>query len=432
MFQKVHYRLTLLCAGITIFILLIMSFLYLYVSETGLKKSQFLSFQRDMSTLIANFEQQTVITHEWLSKIENNNSYYILVIDNGIPFLFNSREKDAKRLSAEQEALAYFHDDSLETTVSVFEAYHTESLFKTASGEDYYACFSILSHSAGNVEILILSPLEHLNTQIREQRLRFVFIDITAIILLILFSYFFTKRLLLPIEQSRKEQTQFVASASHELRTPLAVILSCISACKKAPAEEKEGFLNTIWSESHRMSKLIDDMLLLSQADTCSFPLHIQPVEPDTILLNSYEAFEPMAEEKKIRLHIHLPEAPIPLCQCDGERLSQITAILLHNAISYTPENGTVTLSLSIQEEKQSGYFTVAVIDNGSGIPDEEKENIFKRFYRSDKSRSTKNHFGLGLCIAKEIITAMHGNIHVENTPGGGSTFTVRLPLLPA
>lgn len=430
MLKKVHYRLTLLCAGITIFLLITMSLIYLYVSESGLKKSQFLSFQRDMGTLTANFEQQTVITHEWLSKIENRNSYYISVIDNGIPFLFNNRTDSPYRKSLEQEALSYFRNNPLENKGSAFETYHTEIIFPFSSGDEYYASFAVIPRTSGDVELLILSSMKSLYSQINEQRLRFVMIDLSAILLFILFSYFFTKKLLAPIEQSHKAQIEFIASASHELRTPLSVILSCTSACQKAPLHEKEGFLNTIISEGHRMSQLINDMLLLTQADTNSFTIHMETAEPDTLLLETYEAFEPMAKEKNIHFHIQLPLSPMPPCLSDGERLRQVTAILLHNAVSYTPENGSITLTLAVHSARQPEYFIISVIDNGCGIPDEDKENIFKRFYRSDKSRTTKEHFGLGLCIAREILNAMNGDIHVEDTPGGGSTFIVRLPLL--
>lgn len=223
-----------------------------------------------------------------------------------------------------------------------------------------------------------------------------------------------------------------MAAASHELRTPLAVILSCVSAVKKAAPEEKEGFLATISSEGQRMSRLINDMLLLSQADAHTFPVCPKPTECDTLLLNSYEAFEPMAREKDISMTISLPPAGLPPCLCDGERFNQITAILLHNSISYTPKGGTISLSLSLNTVKKPEHLTLSVADSGIGIPDEEKEKIFRRFYRLDQSRSEKDHFGLGLSIAFEIVRSLDGTIRVTDTPGGGSTFSVCLPFRPA
>ncbi len=429
MFRKVHHRLTLLCAGITTLILLTLSFIYLYVSETGLMKNQFLAFQRDVNTVISNFEQQTVISYEWLTKIESNNSYIIYVMDNGVPFQFNERNKDETRKAVEKEALQYYHSHfNVAPLTSDYISYHTEYEFRSSDGIHYYSCFATIPRDSGSVEVLILASQELLHQQIKGQRLRFYLLDISAIILLFLFSYFFTKKLLLPIEESRKEQVQFIASASHELRTPLAVMLSCANACKKASPEEQEGFLSTIQSEGHRMSRLIDDMLFLSKADNYVFDIHKSQIEADTLLLNSYEAFEIMAKEKNITMHIKLPEQEVPTILSDSERLSQVIAILVHNAVSYTGGGGTITLTLEESDSKGNHCLSFIIADNGIGIPDEEKEHIFKRFYRSDKSRSDKNHFGLGLCIASEIIAALNGTIQVTDTPGGGSTFTVTIP----
>ena len=114
----------------------------------------------------------------------------------------------------------------------------------------------------------------------------------------------------------------------------------------------------------------------------------------------------------------------MPPCSCDQERIRQVLAILLDNALCYTSPGGRVCLGLSFEQNS----FSFSVADNGPGIPAEEKKLIFERFYRSDPSRSDREHFGLGLCIASEIIKAHQGRLTVSDTPGGGSTFTVQLP----
>ncbi len=426
MFKKVHLRLTLMCAGITTLILMTMSFIFLYVSEDSLQKNHFLSFQRDMSTIFANLEQQSIITHEWLIKIESSNSYYIYITDNGVPFLFNQRNPLPVSETVQQEAEDYYKLHFTTTPLSSYIAYHDEYEFRSSTGPFYYASMGTISHESGNLQVLILSSLEQLNNQINEQRIRFLFINLSAVLLLFIFSFYFTKKLLLPIQKNQEEQVQFISSASHELRTPLAVILSCASACKKANTSEKEGFLDVISSEGFRMSRLIDDMLLLSNADNKTFQIHLAEVELDTLLINSYEAFEAMAKEKQIFLQLQLPDYKIPTFLCDGTRLSQVISILLHNAISYTPAKGTISLAISLDNDRK---ISILVVDNGSGIPDEEKKNIFRRFYRAEASHSDKDHYGLGLCIASEIITSLKGTIHVKDTLGGGSTFVVTLPL---
>ena len=171
------------------------------------------------------------------------------------------------------------------------------------------------------------------------------------------------------------------------------------------------------------MSKLIDDMLLLTTADNGSWSIKMAPAEPDTLLLNLFEAFQPVAAEKNIAFSITLPDEATPAISCDKERITQVLSILLHNAVSYTPSGGAIRLLLTYNGKNTR----FSVEDNGPGIPDAEKEHIFERFYRSDRARSEKDHFGLGLCIASEIVHAHHGRISVKDTPGGGSTFVVSL-----
>ena len=425
MFQKVHLRLAVLCGSITAFILLVMSLGYLYISEQGLKTSSFSSFQNDMNTLIANLEHQSVITHEWLTKMEGSGKYLIHISDNGVPFLFNERETEQEK-QLFQEAWETWEHSPVEIAPAAFsEIYHTEFLFspKGSRGKDYYACAAVAEKNSGSLQVMILSPLDTLNAQIRRQRFLFFALDILAVLALSFFAWHFTRRILKPLEENQKRQAQFIASASHELRTPLAVILSCASASQKADGTQRTHFLEAMQSEGMRMSKLIDDMLLLTSADNKGWSIKMASVEPDTLLLNLYEAFQPVAAEKNIALSITLPEETTPAISGDKERITQVLSILLHNALSYTPSGGAVRLILTCHGKN----ILFSVEDNGPGIPDTEKEQIFERFYRSDKSRSKKGHFGLGLCIAAEIVRAHHGQIHVKDTPGCGSTFSVTL-----
>lgn len=431
MFKKVHLRLTLLCTGITAVIMIIMSLCYLYVSETGLYRNQFQAFKNDINTISTNLEQQTVISMEWLSKMEAQGNYLFFVLDNGTPFLFNqlnSPEENAARTLLLGESQAVYSDQfNVEVTV-LPHAYsslaHTEYEFTSASMESkYYASRIIMGTGSSTLEIYVLSSLHNLETQIREQRMRFLCIDIAAVALLGIFSWFFTGWLLKPIIENQKKQALFVASASHELRTPLSVILSAAECCRTAPPARQEGFLKTIWQEGMRVSSLVNDMLTLSQSDNQRFPIRPEPTELDTLLMNSYEAFEPLAQEKSISLSVTLPEGALPPCSVDPERISQVLSILIHNAVSYTPEHGRIVLSLA----KQKDRFHITVTDSGIGISDEDKKKIFDRFYRVEKSRSAKDHFGLGLSIAYEIMRAHGGSILVSDAPGGGSCFTVVL-----
>ena len=171
------------------------------------------------------------------------------------------------------------------------------------------------------------------------------------------------------------------------------------------------------------MGRLIDDMLTLSGTDSSHFTIRRTQVELDTLLLSAYEKFEPLAQKKSISMNIALPDKLVPPCSCDKGRIEQVLSILLDNALSYTPSGGRILLSLETVSDK----LILRVSDSGTGIPDSEKQAVFDRFYRCDKAHKDKEHFGLGLCIAQEIIHMHRGKIWAEDTFGGGTTFIITL-----
>lgn len=426
MFQKVHFKLTLLFTGITSFILIVMSFCYIYLSENNLSSNQFLSFQRDMNTVLTNLEQQTIITHEWLSKIESNGNYSIFILDNGTEFLYQNKEHNTLKSKLFHNVIEYYNaHHKEEENISALTAYHKEYEYQDTSitMQSYFVCSAVIPKQSGSLEVTILYSLKNLEKQIIQQRIVFIFINLVCISILFIFAYYFTKVLLKPIEKSQKKQAEFIASASHELRTPLAVLLSSLNACRKANQEEQENFFHIMEGEGKRMSNLIQDMLTLANADNRTWKIQCVDTELDTLILDTYEAFWPIAKEKNRRLSVSLPDYSVPNCYCDIERIKQVLAILLNNAISYTHEKGEINLQLSMSDK----YFEIFVSDNGIGIPDSDKNKIFQRFYRADSSRNKKNHFGLGLCIAAEIIHAHQGSITVSDNPGGGSRFQICL-----
>lgn len=430
MFKKVHIRLTLLCTGITTIIMIIMSCSYLYVSEKNLYKNQMYSFQNDINTISTNLEQQSVITMEWLSKMESQGNYTFFLLDSGIPFLYNTLGISSGKSILLEECLNHYRqtiivDMDNSSSLSPYVSYHTESEFiSSALKKKYFYSVLIIRRNSSNLQVIVLSSLDKLEQQIRQQRYLFLFIDLITIFLLAAFSWIFTGILLKPILENQQKQIQFVSSASHELRTPLAVILSSAECCQAADSDKKSGFLNTIINEGMRMKALIDDMLTLSGSDNCRFSIEPASTQMDTLIINSYEAFDPLAREKNLSLSVKLPEESLPLCTCDKNRISQVLSILLHNAISYTPAPGHIQLSLDYRKD----HFFISVSDNGIGISDEDKKKIFDRFYRAEKARSTKGHFGLGLSIANEIVKSHYGNLSVKDSPEGGALFLVELP----
>ena len=448
MFRKAHFLFTLLCAGTTTAIMIFMSLLYLQVSENSLYKNHFASFRNDISTIASSLEQSTYISMQWLAGLEARNAYLIFVTDNDKPFLYNTLKTGASGTKGSNDTGSsndlsgqYLLSESLQAYDMMFESetvisyssnyfgiHHDEYEFTSPStGEHYYSSLIDIERGQTHSRILILNPLAGLQAQITHQRLLFLLLDLLAALAFSVFSWFFTGRLLKPLQQNHENQMQFIASASHELRTPLSAILATNECCITATPQEQAGFFQTIRKEGRRMNTLIDDLLTLAHSDSGRFLIEKKEVELDTLCTNAYEAFEPLCRQKKLTLSLTLPDVPLPRLSCDPDRIAQVLSILLHNAVSYTPENGCVSLSLTCRQDRKN-LFEITVSDTGVGIPDSDKKRIFSRFYRAEKSRSTKGHFGLGLSIAYEIISAHHGRISVQDNLPCGSVFVVRLP----
>ena len=319
---------------------------------------------------------------------------------------------EAARISREEQGLDVDYMGSLSLSKTVY--------FETS---DFYACTALIPKGSGVLSLVLVYPLDGMKTQIFHQRVWFGGMVLLAVLALVTFSWFFTGKMLRPLEENQKKQIQFIASASHELRSPLAVILSSVQAME-SDWENAGRFLKTIKSEGDRMSRLIGDMLSLANADNKSWSIMKTDCELDTLLLDTYEKYQPILHGKKISLKVVLPEEPLSICKCDSARISQVLGILLDNGASYVSVGGRMEMGVKENEK----YFQLYVQDNGPGISDENKEAVFRRFYRADPARKEKQHFGLGLCIAREIVTLHKGSIRILDTPGGGSTFVIRLP----
>lgn len=217
-------------------------------------------------------------------------------------------------------------------------------------------------------------------------------------------------------------QQRLVADVSHELRTPLTTIQGNLDLLRRGAADDpamRDEALHAIGAETARMRRLINDLLLLAQADA-GLKLVLAPVELDTLLLDVYRQTSVMADGVTVRLGAE----DQAMVQGDADRLRQLFLNLTVNALKYTPLGGEVTLGM----RRRDGWVQVNISDTGIGIVAEDLAHIFDRFYRADPSRARSGGFGLGLPIAQWIAQAHGGRIEVESELGRGSTFTVWLP----
>lgn len=427
MFKKLHLHFTFFCSIVTSLILIAMTFICLYIMESDASRQSFLSFRTNVSTMLSYLNGQSIISHQWLLEMENSYGFRIKIEDNRNDLyynLLNYDEETHKLFALAEEQAAESYKISLTPSASASNSIVMDSVeFDMGSSANSYGAIALIPKESGTLSVTVVHPLAQEQAQILRQRLIFGGTAACAVLLLTVFSWFFTRHMLKPVEESRKKQTQFIAAASHELRTPLTVILSSLSAMEGAPEHKQKQFASHIKEEGQHMNRLISDMLVLANADNSNWSIAPAPVEPDTLLLNVYEKYQPAAAFRKLHWNIELPDAPVPAFNWDKDRISQVLGSLIDNAISYTPEQGEITLSLKYS--KNSIEYRIS--DNGPGVPDNKKTAIFQRFYRLDESHHDKSHFGLGLCIAEEIIRMHKGKIWIEDTPGGGATFVVKL-----
>ncbi|MDO9348974.1 MAG: ATP-binding protein, partial [Anaerolineales bacterium] len=225
------------------------------------------------------------------------------------------------------------------------------------------------------------------------------------------------------LEKLFVSQQRFLADVSHELRTPLTVIKGNADLMRRMKSVDEES-LTSIKDEADRLTRLVGDLLLLTQAESGKLPLDFKPVELDTLLLDVSKEMHVLARE---RVQLKVTEIDQIQVNGDRDRLKQVLLNLVSNAIKYTPQGGEVFLSLS----KVGGQARLIVRDSGPGIPAEDLPHIFERFYRAEKSRTRSESagFGLGLSIANWIITHHAGRIEVNSQEGKGTTFCIWLPL---
>jgi len=230
------------------------------------------------------------------------------------------------------------------------------------------------------------------------------------------------------LENSFKRIAEFTADASHELKTPLCALrgeAEVLLSRGRTPEEYQEGLAHLIERFDY-LNRMINDLVLLSRIDSSQGELNMASLRLDLLVRDIGNLFKILAEQKGIDLQMgRVQEVTI---MGDKVRLQQLLTNLIDNAIKYTSEG-----SIRITVEKDGENAVVQVRDTGIGIPREEQERIFKRFYRVDKSRSKESGgVGLGLSIAEWIAKAHQGRIELNSELNRGSTFTVYLPLKKA
>jgi signal transduction histidine kinase len=244
-------------------------------------------------------------------------------------------------------------------------------------------------------------------------------------------------------ERSEQSRRELIVNVSHELRTPIASIRGHVESLMMASEEQagdapaaqsQQGYLEIVQRETERLSALVDDLLSLARAEAGELRLDLKPTAADEVVEEIYQTMVPLARrERQVTLTRSIPPG-LPLVLADRQRLMQVLLNLVRNAITYTPAGGIVSISI---EQPNTEQVALIVADTGIGIPPEDMERVFERFYRTDASRArSTGGFGLGLAIVRDLVTAMGGAISAESKVGEGSRFhlllhVARLPAAP-
>jgi heavy metal sensor kinase len=232
------------------------------------------------------------------------------------------------------------------------------------------------------------------------------------------------------IESAFLRVTQFTADASHELRTPISLIRTEaeIALRKSRGNEEYREALRHVLLEAERTSSLVEELLSLARADSGRENVHLTILDLRSAIAEIANEWRQLVESRNLQFTQAIADCELPVL-ADRMALQRLLAILLDNAVKYTPPPGVVELRL----EARNGNAVICVRDTGIGIAEQDQSKIFERFYRVDKARSREQGgAGIGLAIADWIVQQHHGSIAAQSSIGNGSSFVVELPIQPA
>ena len=299
-----------------------------------------------------------------------------------------------------------------------------EKLFNIKDAENKPLIEAVRDHEVDELLKLCLKTAQtqaaHYESNTSKRYLRAIAIPIVHSGVLLLFQDLTDLR---NLQTTRRE---LIGNISHEFRTPLAGIKAMVETLGGGVIDDKKmsmDFLARIDSEVDRLTQLVAELTELSRIETGKAELKKEPVNLNQLVEQVIAQLSPQADRQKLSISQEFA-ADLPSFPADKDRVRQVIANLVHNAIKFTPAGGRITITTKTLE----GSVSVNIADTGIGIPKEDLPRVFERFYKGDKARAGEGT-GMGLAIAKHVVEAHGGNIWVESEEGKGSTFSFSLPL---
>lgn len=291
-------------------------------------------------------------------------------------------------------------------------------------------CSTVVASDSGSMRIIQTVQNMDMQESFADTFTDFLLLAILIGVLLSLISgYYIAGNAMKPIQDALNQQKEFIADASHELRTPITIMrtnLDVVKACDDESVESQMEWIESAYKETEHMQNLVDNLLQIAKSDAGHDDLSKQEFFVQKLCLDVKNRFEPIAQKKNITIR-YKSTVPNLAITADYKKLSQLLSIVMDNAIKYSLDNQIVELTLRMGDNKHA---VIEVTDHGIGIDTKELDNIFKRFYRTDKARSRKEGgTGLGLSIARQIAEAHFGTIEAESKKGKGTKIIITLPL---
>lgn len=437
MLKKLRLRLTVLNSAVVLAILLaimILVFVSFSLQATDNTDTELMNDAYMLKRYVPLFEsgssQQTELGEEYTSFRERLNSanisYGIWDVSGRSYVYVSSYPLPEEPLAALRSLI--FADDTRAVRINE-ESDGTYCLHVYRYQDTYIrVCTTAVCNDSGQMRIIqTVQNMKLQESMTAAFRSSLILATILGVLLSLVTGYLIAGNSIKPVQQSIEQQKTFITDASHELRTPITIMrtnLDVVKACPEDSVEESMEWIDSAYRETEHMQLLVDTLLQMAKSDAGSETLSIQQFFAYRACLDAKSRFEPIAAGKDITLKFD-NQAKNTILSADYQKTLQLLSIVLDNAIKYSSPGQEIVMKL-----RQTGTKAVIEItDHGIGIDKSELENIFNRFYRTDKARSRKEGgSGLGLAIAKQIAEAHGGTIAAESVKGHGTTIIITLP----
>lgn len=429
MIQNLKKNLYILLVSSLVFLFSIVFFLMVHENIKAKKNSELAYFNRMATTLILQLEHEPDY-HTYLDLYEGKRDMYFQFLSDTGHSLYQSEyiKNNTDIIDTFLTILLDTEGDFTYNPSSLKDNYYSRQsgayTIQAINGKKHYCASSLIVTDYGAIYIVVaVKECSDFTTLLKPELGYYFCIWCGVLASIVCLSKILIKKAVSPTEKAMQSQKDFIAAVSHECKAPLAAILSSaemIAAIPDTPDVIKDH-THVIDSEVSRMSRLIGDLLMLSSLDAGNWSFHMEELNIDTLLINLYTKFEQICRKKNILFKLSIQDECFPPLYSDTDRLNQIISIFLDNAVAYSPPKSEISLNASVEKNG----LAVTITDHGIGINKKDKPFIFDRFYQCDKSRTQREHFGLGLSIANELVHKLEGKIQLFDTPGGGCTFKI-------